>query len=146
MSGEVVASPKREHTPSSTAPLPSIPQKRPLEDDHHQPAVSSPLNPEFKPAKTATIQEDVPFARDRAPRTKKESLKKREGGERSTPEVKAPKPSKKKVEKAVIVPVRFLVPTPKLVDFEVPQGAISVPAHTRIGPDGKVIQYHDFDQ
>jgi hypothetical protein len=68
------ASPQREATPSNPTPISTLPQKRALEDDY-QPAVSSPLNPDFKPSKP---QDEAALARERAPRAKKESLKKRE--------------------------------------------------------------------
>lgn len=136
------SSPKRESTPSSATPLSSIPQKRVLEDDH-QPAVSSPLNPDFKASK---IQDDAP----RAPRAKKETLKKREakGGSladtsaRATPDPKGNGgKNKKKVDAPS--PMRYKLPPPKSTDFEAPRGPIFVPSHTKVGPDGEEIQFNE---
>lgn len=108
-----VPSPKRELTPAT---------KRVLEDDH-QPSVSSPLNPDYA--------KDVPMARERASRAKKESLKKREstrgptaGEGRNTPDPK----SKKKKDK-YLAPQRFKLPPPRPEDFEAPQGPIFTPHH-----------------
>ncbi|RDL31407.1 uncharacterized protein BP5553_09616 [Venustampulla echinocandica] len=146
-------SPQREPTPTSTstiaAPVSSIPQKRALEDDH-QPAISSPLNPDFKPAKP---QEDAPLARERASRAKKESLKKREskGGSmaadssaRATPDPKAPTPKHKPKKKGdAPAPIRYKLPPPKLTDFEAPRGPIFLPAHTKTAPDGTAVQFNE---
>lgn len=153
MSSEVGASPQREQTPTSTPPHSSIPQKRAFDDDHHIPAVSSPLNPDFKPARTQTPQDDTPLARDRAPRTKKESLKKREskagsggasheGGEKTTSDVKSSRPSKKKIEKEIITPTRFHVPPPRLSDFEAPKPPVFTPWDTKTGPEGSEIHFN----
>ncbi|CAG8951736.1 hypothetical protein HYFRA_00005537 [Hymenoscyphus fraxineus] len=152
-------SPQREVTPKETPILPpgviipgvvpasSIPAKRVLEDDH-QPAVSSPLNPDFKPAKP---QDDAPLARERASRAKKESLKKREskGGvfatessARSTPDPKAPATKHKKKESA-LAPIRYKLAPPKAEDFEPPKGPIFVQAHKKIAPDGTEIQFNE---
>src|ERR1700710_17192 len=111
MSGEE-PSPKREATPSILPPITSIPQKRALEDDH-QPAVSSPLNPDFKPSKP---QDDAPLARERASRAKKESLKKRESkagslapdsSARATPDPKASDSKKSKKNESAPAPMRY---------------------------------------
>lgn len=124
----------------------SIPQKRVLDDDH-QPAVSSPLNPDFKPART----DDAPLARERASRAKKESLKKREskGGSfapdyssaRATPDPK-PSPQKKKNQKDALAPMRYSLPPPRTADFEVPRGPIFVPFEVKTAPDGTKIQFN----
>jgi len=164
--------PSREPTPSFAPSLSSIPQKRALEDDH-QPAVSSPLNPDFKANASAKpklelpqqqAQDDTnsnntnaPFARDRAPRAKKESLKKRESNvrgnlpesARATPDPKASATAgtpnnKKKLESSVVVtPQRFKLPPPKLSDFDAPREPIFTPSHTKTAPDGSVIQFNE---
>lgn len=155
-------SPQREFTPNQTPILPpgtatailpgavpasSIPPKRALEDDH-QPAVSSPLNPDFRPSKP---QDDAPLARERASRAKKESLKKREskGGafatessSRSTPDPKAPSTKHKRKESA-LAPIRYKLASPKAEDFEPPKGPIFVQAHKKTAPDGTVIQFNE---
>ncbi|KAL2065481.1 hypothetical protein VTL71DRAFT_3151 [Oculimacula yallundae] len=135
-------SPQREATPTFSAPMSSIPQKRSLEDDH-QPAVSSPLNPDFK------SKDDAPQARERASRAKKESLKKRESkagslapdsGARATPDVKS---SKVKKSEPDLAPIRYKLPPPRITDFEVPRGPTFIPADTRIAPDGSEIQFNE---
>lgn len=133
------ASPKRESTPLAT-PISSIPQKRALEDDH-QPAISSPLNPDFKPK-----VEDAPLVRERAARAKKESLKKREakGGSSAPDTARAtPDPKSSKKYDNVLAPTRYSVPAPKLSDFDAPRGAILVPSHTIKSPDGSEIQFNE---
>jgi COMPASS component BRE2 len=141
-------SPQRELTPSIPVPPPSIPPKRALDDDH-QPAVSSPLNPDFKSSK---LQDDAPLARERASRAKKESLKKREskGGSlapepsaRPTPDLKASTTSKHKRNASTAAPLRYKLPPPKTTDFEAPRGPIFTPHHTIISPDGLQIQFHE---
>ena len=155
MSSSGVPSPSREATPSSfTPPLSSIPQKRSLEDDH-QPAVSSPLNPDFKAAKPKPEpQDDAPFARDRAPRTKKESLKKRESNVRSnlpesaraTPDPRAASAPKKRTEVVVVTPQRFKLPPPKLSDFDAPREPPFIPSHTKTTIEGAVIQFNETSE
>ena len=147
MSAEGTSSPKREGTPTTT-PISSIPQKRALEDDH-QPAISSPLNPDFKPAKP---QDEAALARERAPRAKKESLKKRESkagslapdaSARATPDPKAVTSSKSKKNEAPPAPTRYKLPPPKSTDFEPPRGPIFMPSHTKTAPDGTEIQFNE---
>ncbi|CZT51063.1 related to histone-lysine N-methyltransferase [Rhynchosporium secalis] len=134
-------SPRREATPTF-APISSIPQKRTLEDDH-QPAVSSPLNPDFK------SKDDAPLARERASRAKKESLKKRESkagssasepSARTTPDVKSARSKKSEPE---LAPIRYKLPPPRITDFEVPRGPTFIPADTRTAPDGSEIQFNE---
>ncbi|RQM06623.1 hypothetical protein DH86_00001262, partial [Scytalidium sp. 3C] len=135
-------SPQRDTTPT-IPPTPSIPQKRVLEDDH-QPAVSSPLNPDFKAVK----QEDAP----RAARTKKESLKKRESkgatlgpdSARATPDPRSSpqKPSHSR-KPSVLGPVRYKLPPPKPADFEPPRGPVFAPSFTKQAPDGSEIQFNE---
>ncbi|KAG0650156.1 Set1 complex component ash2 [Hyphodiscus hymeniophilus] len=142
-----IPSPKREATPSTTIPIPSLPQKRALEDDH-QPAVSSPLNPDFKSSKG----DDAAIARERAPRAKKESLKKRESkagslapdtSTRATPDPKSSTSHKHKRNVSVPAPMRYKLPPPKTTDFEAPRGPIFVPWETRTAPDGTEIQFNE---
>jgi len=143
----LIASPKREGTPSIANPISSLPQKRALEDDH-QPAVSSPLNPDFKPPKA----EDAVLTRERAPRTKKESLKKRESkagslapetSARATPDPKSSTSHKQKKASSAPAPMRYKLPPPKLSDFEAPRGPIFVPWETKTAPDGTEIQFNE---
>lgn len=140
--------PQREATPSTSVPISAIPPKRALDDDH-QPTVSSPLNPDFKPSKA---QDDAPLARERASRAKKESLKKREskGGSlapdtsaRATPDPKASTSHKHKRNSSAPAPIRYKLPPPKTTDFEAPRGPIFVPAHTKKSPDGNEIQFQE---
>jgi COMPASS component BRE2 len=136
------ASPQREATPTSN-PI-SLPQKRALEDDH-QPAVSSPLNPDFK-----AKQDEAPLARERASRAKKETLKKRESkagssapdiSARATPDPKGP--SKKQKKSDAPAPIRYKLPPPKITDFEAPRGPIFTPSHTKTNSDGSEIQFNE---
>ncbi len=145
MSGDE-PSPKREATPSASSPITSIPQKRALDDDH-QPAVSSPLNPDFKAPK---LQDDTPLARERTSRAKKESLKKRESkagshapdsNTRATPDPKAT--SKPRSKGAALAPIRYKLPPPKITDFDTPRGPVFTPSHIKTGPDGAEIQFHE---
>jgi COMPASS component BRE2 len=138
--------PKREPTPTIPIPMASLPQKRVLEDDY-QPAVSSPLNPDFKAPK----QDEAPLARERASRAKKESLKKREskGGSlapdtsaRATPDPKST-PKKHKRNASAPAPMRYKLPPPKSTDFEAPRGPIFVPSHTKTTADGSEIQFNE---
>ncbi|KUJ14334.1 uncharacterized protein LY89DRAFT_686816 [Mollisia scopiformis] len=137
------ASPAREATPPGSNSL-SIPTKRALDDDH-QPAVSSPLNPDFK------SKDNAPLAHERASRTKKESLKKRESkagslapdtSARATPDPKASTSKSKKTE-SDLAPIRYKLPPPKSTDFEAPRGPIFIPAHAKIAPDGTSVQFNE---
>jgi hypothetical protein len=141
-------SPKRELTPTIPTTLASIPQKRVLEDDH-QPAVSSPLNPDFKAPKP----EDVSHTRDgRVSRPKKESLKKRESkagshapdsSARATPDPKSNIPQKQKRRTSIPAPIRYKLPPPKATDFESPRGPVFIAAHTKTAPDGSEIHFNE---
>lgn len=67
--------------PSAPSPTPippsAISQKRILIEDDHAPAIRSPLNPDARPAKTASQPpEDMPLGREK--RAKKETFKKRD--------------------------------------------------------------------
>ena len=142
-----MASPKQEATPSIVNQIPALPQKRALEDDH-QPAISSPLKLDFKSSKA----EDVALARERAPRTKKESLKKRESkagslapdiSARATPDPKSSTSHKHKRTSSAPAPMRYKLPPPKSTDFEAPRGPIFVPWEIRTAPDGSEIQFNE---
>ncbi|RFU34856.1 hypothetical protein B7463_g1484, partial [Scytalidium lignicola] len=135
-------SPQRDATPT-IPPATSIPQKRALEDDH-QPAVSSPLNPDFKPVK----QEDAP----RAVRAKKESLKKRESkgatlgpdSARATPDPRSsPQKQSNGRRSSILRPMRYKLPPPRPTDFEAPRGPVFIPTFTKKAPDGREIQFNE---
>lgn len=132
-------------SPSSSETLPTtVPAKRALEDDH-QPAVSSPLNPDLKPKDEG---------RERAPRAKKETLKKREakagsiapdGSGRGTPDPRGS--SKKKNFDDELKPIRYKLGHPKSTDFEAPRPPIWVYNHSRTTHDGtEIIFNEDPDQ
>jgi COMPASS component BRE2 len=139
-------SPARELTRELT---PSIPQKRVVEEDH-QPAVSSPLNPDV----ARFLKDDAPQARERAARSKKESLKKREskGGSlaadsnsRATPDPKTKVAAKQKTvtgNTTPLAPQKYILPQPKPSDFEPARGATLIPARTFKGLDGAEIQFY----
>lgn len=117
---------KRENTPSTSINLSLIPQKR-AQEDGYLPAVSSPLNPDFKTTKS---QEEIPSVQ-RTVRVKKESLKKRESkgnanGEANTRDNNFDRSSvKNKKKKKPIVeigPLRYKLATiPGYNDFKPPQ-------------------------
>ena len=125
-----------EGSPSAASPPPSsIPQKRPLnlEDEHHVPAVSSPLNPDSAAGRARK-------APPREQREKKESLKKREakGGDNArsgTPDIQNNgKKAKKSTQTATVLsPIRYKLPAPKISDFEPPKEPIFVPAFEKAG-------------
>jgi COMPASS component BRE2 len=107
------------------------------------------LNPDFKPSKT---QDEAALARERAPRAKKESLKKRESkagslapdtSARATPDPKAGIEKKSKKNEAPPAPMRYKLPPPKLTDFEPPRGPIFIPSHAKTAPDGSEIQFNE---
>ncbi|TAQ85227.1 hypothetical protein B7494_g6457 [Chlorociboria aeruginascens] len=142
------SSPRRESIPTIPIPVSALPHKRMLEDDH-QPTVSSPLNPDFKASK---IQDEVSSIRERIPRPKKETLKKREskGGSlapdssaRATPDPKASTSQRHKKNDDVTAPLRYKLPPPKASDFEAPRGPIFIPAHTKASPSGSVIHFNE---
>lgn len=155
MEPESEVTPKREPTPSST-PMASIPQKRALEEDH-APSVSSPLNPEPKPAapdsKVPKPQptDDAPPAttRDKPVRTKKESLKKRESkglGPEAASGRATPDPKGKDVPPSTSSPLRYKLAPPKPSDFERPKGPVFTPHHQVEGLDGKPIQFYETSE
>ena len=124
----------------SISPVASIPQKRHLEDDHH-PSAPSPLNPAFP------RHRDDATSRDRAARAKKESFKKRDAKvpnateSRATPDPKSP--SKQKPVQPHLAPIRYKLATPKITDFDVPQGPTFVPHHTIDGPERNKIEFQE---
>jgi len=138
-------SPNREPTPGSL-----LPQKRLLEEDH-QPAISSPLNPDFSKQK-----EDTPMVAARAPRAKKESYKKRESkgpieqSSRGTPAPKssnAPKGKKAQAalqeQAATLTPTRWTLHMPKPSHYEAPRGPIFTPAPQITEAHGGSIQFNN---
>lgn len=134
-------SPKREATPTGTAPT-SLPQKRSLEDDH-TPAVSSPLNPDFKSTKQVQLPEDTPMAREK--RAKKESLKKREskGAEGSHA---APDPKQRDPAATELAPIKYKLPPPKPADFEPSQGPLFTSHHEVLGLDGELVEFFEASE
>ncbi|KAH8601681.1 hypothetical protein B0O99DRAFT_562279 [Bisporella sp. PMI_857] len=136
----------REATPSNTPTVSSLPQKRALEDDH-QPAVSSPLNPDFKTAKA----EDS--LSGRAPRAKKESFKKRESkgaslapessSARATPDPKSAPRKNNKKRKDDPAPIRYQLPPPRTSDFDPPRGPLFSHFQTKTLADGTEVQFNE---
>jgi COMPASS component BRE2 len=130
-------------SPSTSEALPTtVPSKRAPLDDDHQPAVSSPLNPDLKPKDEG---------RERAPRAKKDTLKKREakasslapdGSGRGTPDPKGSS-SKKKIVDDELAPIRYKLGHPKSTDFEAPRPPIWVYNHTKTAPDGTEILFNE---
>lgn len=129
--------------------MPSLPQKRALEDDHI-PAVSSPLNPDTNVRKSTAPEETGVMAREK--RTKKESLKKRESkaatnpagvaeSSRQTPDHKVLRKTLKNVPPAEMSPARYILPLPKSTDFEPARGPTLVNHHEVTGPDGERIEF-----
>lgn len=137
--------PMKQEEGSSAVPISSLPQKRPFEEDH-LPAVSSPLNPDFKPSKPS---EEVPANRER--RTKKESLKKRESKVTSDHGRAASEPrsgnamptSKSKKGKSELAPMRYKLPPPKSSDFDVPRGPSMTLYEEKFAADGRLIAFNE---
>lgn len=136
------ASPQREPTPSG---LPSIPQKRALEDDH-SPAVSSPLSTEVKAQKVQVQFPDDGQATAREKRTKKDSLKKREskgGGpdsSRATPDPKQREPP------GELAPMRYKLARPKPSDFEPSRGPVFASHHEVQDTEGRTIEFFETSE
>lgn len=141
------SSPQREPTPSVSGFPSGLPQKRALEDDH-SPAVSSPLNPDVKPAQKVQVQapEDNQANMSREKRTKKDSLKKREskgtgsGGldsSRATPDRKV----HKDVPANELAPLRYKLAPPKLSDFEPSRGPVFASHHEIKDSEGRRIEF-----
>lgn len=136
-------------TPVPVPTIPSLPQKRALEEDH-LPAVSSPLNPDPNSKKSLAPEETGVMAREK--RTKKETLKKRESkaattqgsateSSRATPDPKQPRKSLKNVPPPEMAPARYILPLPKSTDFEFARGPTLVSHHEVEGPDGEKIEF-----
>ncbi|KAL8849661.1 MAG: hypothetical protein Q9221_005351 [Calogaya cf. arnoldii] len=123
-----------ETSPRPRSATPStIPQKRPmnLDDEHHVPAVSSPLNPDAPTPRTrkAPVREQ---------REKKESLKKREAKgadttRSSTPDTQSTTKRSRKVEKPpdIVRPVRYYTKPPSQSDFDPPRQPVFNPILTK---------------
>lgn len=119
-----MASPKRE----ASAPA-SVLGKRAAEDDH-QPAVSSPLNPDFGQSQTNL----------RGVRSKKESLKKRESKGASLPSERATPDPKQKPVFDPNNPPRYKLPPPMASDFKLSSGPhLTASAHVLKTYDGQEI-------
>lgn len=142
MSSDVEA-PKREPTP--TASLASIPQKRAL-DEGHNPAVSSPLNPEVKPSDSQPPEDASQPTRSKPTRVKKESLKKREakGGDSApgTPDAKV----SARPEQSESGPLRYMLAPPKVSDFELPRGPTMTLHHDLTLHDGRNVEFFETSE
>lgn len=114
----------------------------------HIPAVSSPLNPEVASSKARTTKPIPP--REREPREKRETLKKREageGGRLSTSTVPA-KRKKSDNESSAPCPKRYNVDAPRLTDYQParhPGFASHEPTPLKT-PDGKFELMKPLDQ
>ncbi|KAK3353508.1 hypothetical protein B0T25DRAFT_213464 [Lasiosphaeria hispida] len=145
-------SPQGDVAPPAPALLTSVPQKRSLEDDH-SPAVSSPLNPEVKPAQKVQVQvpEEGQAAMSREKRAKKDSLKKREAkgaaasgldSSRATPDPK----SYRDLGPGELAPLRYKLAPPKPSDFEESHGPVFTSHHEVQGPDGETIEFFETSE
>lgn len=124
-----MASPKRE----ASVPASSIPPKRAFDDDH-QPAVSSPLNPD-----STQPQRNV--------RAKKESLKKRESKGTSLPSDRAtPDPKVKPKVEVHATPFRYKLAAPLPGDFKASNGPYLQPTGKSLTlPGGEGIDAMDSE-
>lgn len=145
--------PKRQITPVPVPVLPvSVPQKRPLEDDH-APPVSSPLNPnpDVKPSKSQSHDDVAVMAREKPARNKKESTKKREpkagagvDSSRATPD---PKIKELQLPPNESSPLRYKLAPPKPSDFETARGPVFTPRQDVVtAPDGSTIQFYETSE
>ncbi|KAI1459307.1 hypothetical protein F4805DRAFT_421058 [Annulohypoxylon moriforme] len=144
--------PKRQITPVPVPVLPvSVPQKRPLEDDH-APPVSSPLNPnpDVKPSKSQSHDDVAVMAREKPARNKKDTLKKREpksgagaDSSRATPD---PKIKELQLPPNESSPLRYKLAPPKPSDFETARGPVFTPHHEVTAPDGSTIQFFETSE
>ncbi|KAI5865095.1 hypothetical protein GGS23DRAFT_603762 [Durotheca rogersii] len=142
--------PKRQITPVPPPVLPlSVPQKRPLDDDH-APSVSSPLNPnpEPKPSRPQSHDDLAAMTREKPARGKKDALKKRESkagpgadSSRATPESKV-----RDVVPAESSPLRYKLAPPKPSDFEPARGPVFTLHHEVLSPDGDAIKFHQTSE
>ncbi|KAI1105174.1 hypothetical protein F4804DRAFT_304933 [Jackrogersella minutella] len=142
--------PKRQMTPIPAPIIPiSIPQKRPLEDDH-APPVSSPLNPnpDVKPSKSLSHDDVAAMAREKPGRGKKDTIKKRESkaglgadSSRATPD-----PKIKDLPPTESSPLRYKLAPPKPSDFETARGPVFTHHHEVTAPDGSTIQFYETSE
>ncbi|GAB1316705.1 transcription factor, contains a PHD finger motif [Madurella fahalii] len=136
------ASPQRELTPSG---LPSIPQKRALEDDH-SPAVSSPLSTEVKAQKVQVQFPDDGQAMAREKRTKKDSLKKRESKGGGPDSSRATPDPKQREVPGELAPMRYKLARPKPSDFEPSRGPVFTSHHEVQDADGRTIEFFETSE
>ncbi|KAI5917136.1 hypothetical protein F4810DRAFT_81327 [Camillea tinctor] len=141
--------PKRQITPVPVPVLPisSLPQKRPLEDDH-APPVSSPLNPNPDPklSKTQSHDDIAAMPREKAPRAKKDAAKKREskaGGLGVDSARATPDPKIKEVPPNECSPLRYKLAPPKPSDFEPARPPVFTHHHDVPGLDGSPVQFYE---
>ncbi|KAI1499311.1 hypothetical protein F5X99DRAFT_289184 [Biscogniauxia marginata] len=144
--------PKRQITPVPVPVLPisSLPQKRPLEDDH-APPVSSPLNPnpDLKLSKTHSHDDIAAMPRDKPARSKKESFKKREskGGGLGADSARAtPDPKVKELPPNESSPLRYKLAPPKPSDFEPARPPVFAHHHDVPGLDGSTIAFYETSE
>ena len=146
-----LSTPRRDATPTS-APASSLPHKRAFDDDLHAPAVSSPLNPDFRPSRKeqqqASREESTPTMPARTgPGRPKKDAKKRDakgahaaqgpGGDSSRV---SPDPKEKPVPLSEAAPTRYKVP-PKPADFEPPRRPQLSSHHEIQTPGGETIEF-----
>ncbi|KAI2611973.1 hypothetical protein GGR54DRAFT_616665 [Hypoxylon sp. NC1633] len=147
--------PKRQLTPvpipTSTPPtLPvSIPQKRPLEDDH-APPVSSPLNPnpDVKPNKSQSHDDQLAMVREKPSRNKKDTLKKRESkvGLAADSSRATPDPKVRELPPNEASPLRYKLAPPKPSDFETARGPVFTLHHEVPALNGSAIQFYETSE
>ncbi|KAI0110124.1 hypothetical protein F4814DRAFT_425878 [Daldinia grandis] len=141
--------PKRQITPVPIPVLPSVPQKRPLEDDY-APPVSSPLNPnpDLKPNKPQSHDDVLAMAREKPARNKKETLKKRESkvGAGADSSRATPDPKIKELPPNESSPLRYKLAPPRPSDFETARGPVFTPHHEVPAPDGSIIQFYETSE
>ena len=164
--------PKRQVTPIPVPmlPMPSVPQKRTLEDDH-APPISSPLNPNPIPASSSSSSlnpnpqphDDAVTmgARDKPTRIKKETLKKREsklgvganaaasagGPGTGTDSSRAtPDPKTKDPVPSESFPLRYKLAPPKPADFDPARGPVFTLRNHVSAPDGSRIQFFETSE
>lgn len=156
MSGDL-STPRRDVTPTG-ALASSLPQKRAFDEDLHAPAVSSPLNPDFKLSKKehqqSSREEGTPAAAGRTgPGRPKKDAKKRDAkggqgahgpGEDSSRV--SPDPNEKPVPPSEASPSRYKVPPPKPSDFDPPRPpALSFHHEVQLA-DGETIEFCDSSE
>ncbi|KAJ3553634.1 hypothetical protein NPX13_g10842 [Xylaria arbuscula] len=162
--------PKRQITPVPipVLPVPSIPQKRSLDDDH-APPISSPLNPNPTTLTSSSSSNLNPNpqphddsvamgARDKPARIKKETLKKRESklgpgaaasagtgngtdSSRATPDPKTKDPIPSESS-----PLRYKLAPPKPADFEPARDPVFTLRNHVSAPDESRIQFFETSE